>query len=98
MIRPNAYEDWLSCRNTDEARSFLHLYPADEMDAEAFPLPPRAPKTKPSEASLLKTGSNHCLNKGNSRGAYARRESANQKRRPKFASMQTGRPDLEPVV
>jgi putative SOS response-associated peptidase YedK len=49
IVRPHEYEDWLSCRSTDEARSFLQLYPADEMHAEAFPLPPRAPKSKPSE-------------------------------------------------
>jgi len=46
IIRPDAYEDWLSCRSTDAARSFLQLYPADEMDAEAFPLSPRTPKLK----------------------------------------------------
>jgi putative SOS response-associated peptidase YedK len=44
IVPPAAYEDWLSCRNTDEARSFLSLYPAEEMAAEPFPLPPRAPK------------------------------------------------------
>lgn len=54
MVRPNAYEDWLRCRNTDEARSFLQLYPAGEMQAEPFPLPPRTskpkfPKEKPPE-------------------------------------------------
>jgi hypothetical protein len=49
IIRPGAYEDWLSCRSTDEARSFLQLYPADEMHAEPFPLPPRASKTKSTD-------------------------------------------------
>jgi putative SOS response-associated peptidase YedK len=33
IVRPDAYEDWLSCRSTDEARSFLNLYPADDMTA-----------------------------------------------------------------
>ncbi|MFL9908331.1 SOS response-associated peptidase [Paraburkholderia sp. RL17-337-BIB-A] len=47
IVRPDAYEDWLSCRSTDEARSFLQLYPAEEMHAEAFPVPPRAPQPKP---------------------------------------------------
>jgi putative SOS response-associated peptidase YedK len=47
VIRPDDYEDWLSCRNTDEARSFLQLYPAQEMHAVAFPLPPRIPRAKP---------------------------------------------------
>ena len=49
IIRPDAYQDWLSCRNTDEARSFLHLYPADEMHAESFPLPPRKARAMPSD-------------------------------------------------
>jgi putative SOS response-associated peptidase YedK len=45
VIVPRAsYEDWLSCGSTDEARSFLNLFPADEMRAEAYPLPPRKPK------------------------------------------------------
>lgn len=41
IVPPAAYEDWLNCRSTEEARSFLQLYPADAMHAEAFPLPPR---------------------------------------------------------
>jgi len=48
IVRPDAYADWLSCKSTDEARSFLNLYPAAEMFAEPFPLPPRAPKTMPT--------------------------------------------------
>jgi putative SOS response-associated peptidase YedK len=50
IVRPSEYEDWLSCKSTDEARSFLSLYPADEMHAEPFPLPPRAPRPKPPES------------------------------------------------
>ena len=56
IIDPDAGADWLSCRSTDEARSFLSLYPADGLYAEAFPLPPRAPKPKPvddAQQSLL---------------------------------------------
>ncbi|MGT2471648.1 SOS response-associated peptidase [Paraburkholderia terrae] len=49
IIPPTGYEDWLSCRNPDEARSFLNLFPADEMAAEAYPLPPRKPPTKPAD-------------------------------------------------
>lgn len=48
IVRPSEYEAWLSCKSTDEAWSFLQLYPADEMYAEPFPLPPRAPRAKPS--------------------------------------------------
>lgn len=44
IVRPDAYQDWLSCRSTDEARSFLTLYPAGAMMAEAAPMPPRKPK------------------------------------------------------
>lgn len=42
---PAEYEDWLSCRSMDEARSFLNLYPAEAMHAEERPAPPRAKKT-----------------------------------------------------
>ena len=44
IVPPAAYEDWQSCRNTDEARSFLNLYPAEKTAAESFPLPARVPK------------------------------------------------------
>ncbi|QBR00498.1 SOS response-associated peptidase [Paraburkholderia pallida] len=38
------YDGWLASRSTDEARSFLNLFPAKKMHAEAFPAPPRAKK------------------------------------------------------
>jgi putative SOS response-associated peptidase YedK len=41
ILRPDQWDDWMSSRSTDEARSFLNLYPADEMAAEAWPAPPR---------------------------------------------------------
>ncbi|SDR37879.1 Putative SOS response-associated peptidase YedK [Paraburkholderia fungorum] len=44
ILRPEEYDDWLGARSTDEARSFLNLFPADEMKAEAYPLPPRTSK------------------------------------------------------
>ncbi|WP_256700996.1 SOS response-associated peptidase [Caballeronia sordidicola] len=45
VIVPAAeYETWLACRNTDEAHSFLRLYPAGAMHAEPYPLPPRRAK------------------------------------------------------
>lgn len=45
VIVPTAlYGDWLSCGSPDEARSFLQLYPAEAMQAEPYPLPPRKPK------------------------------------------------------
>lgn len=51
IVRPSEYADWLSCKSTDEAWSFLQLYSADEMYAEPFPLPPRTPRAKPSDDS-----------------------------------------------
>ncbi|CAB3808026.1 hypothetical protein LMG28614_06726 [Paraburkholderia ultramafica] len=44
IVQASEYEAWLSSRNTDEAHSFLHLFPAEKMDAEPYPLPPRAQK------------------------------------------------------
>jgi putative SOS response-associated peptidase YedK len=41
IVPPTTYDDWLNCRRTDEARSFLILYPAEDMAAHAAPLPPR---------------------------------------------------------
>lgn len=45
-----AYDEWLNCRDTEEARSFLSLYPAEEMAAEPSPLPPR--RTKAQDQSV----------------------------------------------
>ena len=44
IVPPTEYGDWLSCKSTDEARSFLQLYPVEAMLAEPHPLPPRKPK------------------------------------------------------
>jgi len=51
IVPPAEYEDWLACRSTDEARSFLNLFPADEMAAEAYPLPPRKSLRAEDQAS-----------------------------------------------
>jgi putative SOS response-associated peptidase YedK len=54
IVPPTLYGDWLNSKSTDEARSFLNLFPADEMAAEAYPLPPRKPKAEPaSDATPL---------------------------------------------
>lgn len=45
IVPATQYGDWLSSRSTDDARSFLQLYPADAMHAEPFLLPLRKPKT-----------------------------------------------------
>ncbi|BDC37782.1 hypothetical protein PTKU15_10790 [Paraburkholderia terrae] len=57
IVPPTQFGDWLSCQSTDDARSFLQLYPAEAMHAEPFPLPPRKPKPQaedgPEQSSLL---------------------------------------------
>lgn len=44
VLRPEQYGDWLSSRSVDEARSFLNLFPAEEMAAAPAPKPRRVPK------------------------------------------------------
>jgi putative SOS response-associated peptidase YedK len=51
IVPHSEYEAWLESRNTDEAFSFLRLYPASSMHAEPFPLPPRSGKSKPKADS-----------------------------------------------
>ena len=51
IVPRGTYDDWLACRSTDEARSFLNLFPAEEMAGEAYPLPPRKPFRDEDQAS-----------------------------------------------
>lgn len=44
ILRPEEYDDWLNVKSTDEARTFLNLFPAEEMAGEPKPLPPRKRK------------------------------------------------------
>ena len=37
IVRPEDYDDWLACKSTDEARSFLQLFPSELMVAEEAP-------------------------------------------------------------
>jgi len=53
ILRPEQYDDWLGCRSTDEARSFLNLFPAGEMTSASAPIPPRRPKEPEDTKSLL---------------------------------------------
>ncbi|WNC90979.1 SOS response-associated peptidase family protein [Paraburkholderia sp. FT54] len=56
ILRPEEYDDWLGARSTDEARSFLNLFPADQMAATAAPKPPKTAVSKlddKSQGSLL---------------------------------------------
>lgn len=52
ILRPDQYEDWLTARSTDEARSFLNLFPANEMTAAPAPLK-RAKATGADEDPVL---------------------------------------------
>ncbi len=48
VILPRAqWDDWLTCRDSEVARSFFKLYPADLMATEPAPAPPRARKQSP---------------------------------------------------
>ncbi|MCP3713189.1 SOS response-associated peptidase [Paraburkholderia sp. CNPSo 3274] len=51
IVPLDQHENWLACRSTDEARSFLSLYPAGDMSAEAAPAPPRKPKATATSES-----------------------------------------------
>lgn len=56
ILRPEEYGDWLGARSPDEARSFLNLFPADDMVAVAAPKSPRTQVPKPdgeAQSSLL---------------------------------------------
>jgi putative SOS response-associated peptidase YedK len=53
ILRAEQYDDWLGCRTTDEARSFLNLFPADEMASEPAPIPPRRRKPPADDAESL---------------------------------------------
>lgn len=39
IIRPEEYDDWLACKDPELARTFLQLFPAEEMAAHAAPRP-----------------------------------------------------------
>ena len=46
IVPPDEYSNWLASRSTDEARSFLNLFPPNAMHAEPKLAPPRAAKPK----------------------------------------------------
>lgn len=49
VVRADEYDDWLGCKDPERARSFMTLYPAELMAAEAAPRPP-SEKTDGSKA------------------------------------------------
>ena len=48
VVRPEDYDDWLSCSDPERARSFFQLTPADRMKAEPAP---KMPQSKPPRLS-----------------------------------------------
>jgi putative SOS response-associated peptidase YedK len=44
------WDDWLNCRDPEEARTFLRLYPAESLVASPAPQPPRTSKVSANEA------------------------------------------------
>ncbi|MCP3023646.1 hypothetical protein M2C83_32075 [Cupriavidus basilensis] len=47
VIVPRAeWDDWLTCRDAERARSFMQPYPPEFMDAEPAPRAPRAKAAK----------------------------------------------------
>jgi putative SOS response-associated peptidase YedK len=55
ILDPEDFDAWLNC-SVDEAMAFMRQYPADRLEAEPFPLPPRSytprlkkPKPPPAE-------------------------------------------------
>ncbi|MDE2598844.1 MAG: SOS response-associated peptidase family protein [Rhodocyclaceae bacterium] len=52
VITPDAYDEWLNCRNPEFARAFLQLYPADLMQGEPSPVPSRQ-KSESTQVSLF---------------------------------------------
>lgn len=53
ILRPEEYNDWLGSRSTDEARSFLNLFPPEEMSAVAAPKPPKKAIAAAESGDLL---------------------------------------------
>jgi putative SOS response-associated peptidase YedK len=53
ILRPDQHDDWLGSGSTDEARSFLNLFPAEEMTSAPAPIPPRRRKPTADDSELL---------------------------------------------
>lgn len=41
IVPQDQWDDWLSCRNAEVARTFMTLYPTERMETAPAPLPPR---------------------------------------------------------
>jgi putative SOS response-associated peptidase YedK len=51
IVPPEDYDAWLTCRNPEEARSFLRLFPADPMAARPEPKASRSKKEGAQQAA-----------------------------------------------
>lgn len=47
ILEPTEYDDWLNCKDPEQARAFLHLMEADRMTARPDPLPVKVKPLKP---------------------------------------------------
>jgi putative SOS response-associated peptidase YedK len=57
ILHRDQWDDWLSCRDPEMARTFFNLYPAELMDTAPAPRAPRAPNAAaPSAPDLLSDG------------------------------------------
>jgi len=45
IVPEDEFDNWLTCTETEVARSFFALYPADKMTSREAPIPPRKSKT-----------------------------------------------------
>jgi putative SOS response-associated peptidase YedK len=53
IVPPNEWDAWLQCHDPEMARSFLRLYPAERMTAEAAPKPLRQKKSIQDQKGLI---------------------------------------------
>jgi putative SOS response-associated peptidase YedK len=56
IVPPSEYDDWLSCKNPEQARGYLQLFPADLMAAAPAPKPKKlnvAAPVEPESPSLF---------------------------------------------
>lgn len=51
ILRPEDFDTWLNC-SLEEAPAFMKQFPAEGLEAEPFPLPPRSYAPKPKKAKL----------------------------------------------
>lgn len=48
IVRPEEYDDWLNCKDPEQARTYLQLFPAELMRAEPAPRPATSRRKTPT--------------------------------------------------